>query len=1130
MRGRIAVALALALAAGCSGGGGRAKPDGGDAEGGDTAPETPIIGTAPPPMPDTGADHADAQPVGDAPSGGDAGLDGDAASGDATLDGDVASGDTVSDGDAGDAPGDVAAEPVPSLCEIAMETLTVPSGPVFGVFGVTSGARRNDVVSCGGDLLPPGPESIYTLQVDEAMMVEIRVDSDLWTVVALRGGCTGGVSEIACGEPGSAPPRIVDGAAGNVGGFAGFGGFGGPFPSADGGFAGASGSFDAPGSFDGGGSDANDASAADASAIPASFTSSAMVRARLKPGTYTILVDQPFNFSFDPAAYYALTVRSVTSVKNASCASPMLLSNPATASSQELDFASAPSIGCGTTPGTALYYSIGVGSGQRLTARATPNFFGDQVWQPRMEVFASCSTATCLAEGHASAGTTQQLDWINNGPNWRLVLVAVSSDTPSAGARFDLTMSVDDQRATCSRPTAVSDGTILLNQDVLGSLPPDHPTCNGATDHALYYAAQLLPQQQIDVAVVGSSSQTASSSPAFVAIRRGCDSRDCVGGYTEASFTNTSNETMVVIIEAFPINKFSHDTTFDLHVSIPLPPPSIIVVAADSLVTSESGTTVTFQVKLGSPPTADVTIPLSSDRPTEGSVSPASLVFTTTNWDQPQTVTIKGVDDQVSYGPQPYNILTGAATSSDPRYDGLDADDVAVTNLDDDAGLVLVGAESIVTTEWGGSTTFQVRLDRQPSAPVHVPFASTDTTEGTVSPAELVFTSSDWNTPKEVTVTGVDDVLVDGTQAYAISIGPLTSTDPFYAGLAPPALVAHNRDDDFKPVSPKLVSGNHVCQMSSRQQVAVDDFGTICVAVRCEAGILTFASSDGGATFSDPVTIPNTETVKDVRLAAGRGGVVYLFYDGQSVGALFTLTRDGGVSWAPAKQIQAPSTNGNQVGSVRIGAGADTVVLGLSAFEGGRTTLLWHSFNAGRSFAPHVAINSFNTDLFVRPDGKTVWLNTDIQLRKSTDGGVTFTFAGTPGDDTNTTNADMNDTSLFAGAFSQLALVDLTIATGDGGFGGAGGGQVLATRFLSTGLSSVLDVKADAAGNVFLLGDTDAGNLRVARKAAADTTVGDPKSIGPRGDAAGLVTLSPTIVGAVFSSGNLILFASTTAP
>ena len=103
---------------------------------------------------------------------------------------------------------------------------------------------------------------------------------------------------------------------------------------------------------------------------------------------------------------------------------------------------------------------------------------------------------------------------------------------------------------------------------------------------------------------------------------------------------------------------------------------------------------------LNTQPTADVTIALSSSDTTEGTVGPASLTFTTANWNMAQTVTVTGVDDAVVDGPQAYMIVTAAAVSTDPNYTGANAADVAVSNTDNDgAGITVTPTAGLVTTE-----------------------------------------------------------------------------------------------------------------------------------------------------------------------------------------------------------------------------------------------------------------------------------------------------------------------------------------------------------------------------------------------------------------------------------------------
>jgi hypothetical protein len=107
------------------------------------------------------------------------------------------------------------------------------------------------------------------------------------------------------------------------------------------------------------------------------------------------------------------------------------------------------------------------------------------------------------------------------------------------------------------------------------------------------------------------------------------------------------------------------------------------VVAPTAVATTEAGGTATFTVRLTTQPTADATVSVASNDPTEGTVAPSSLVFTAANWQTPQTVTVTGVDDTTDDGGIGYTIVT-AATSADPAYNGITVADVAVTNADND--------------------------------------------------------------------------------------------------------------------------------------------------------------------------------------------------------------------------------------------------------------------------------------------------------------------------------------------------------------------------------------------------------------------------------------------------------------
>ena len=106
------------------------------------------------------------------------------------------------------------------------------------------------------------------------------------------------------------------------------------------------------------------------------------------------------------------------------------------------------------------------------------------------------------------------------------------------------------------------------------------------------------------------------------------------------------------------------------------------VTPLSGLVTTEAGATATFSMVLVAKPTADVTIGITTSDVTEGTVSVASVTFTSGNWSQPQVVTVTGKDDVLVDGDVTYSVVTSAAVSSDPVYGGMDVPDVSVINRD----------------------------------------------------------------------------------------------------------------------------------------------------------------------------------------------------------------------------------------------------------------------------------------------------------------------------------------------------------------------------------------------------------------------------------------------------------------
>ncbi|MCA9096820.1 MAG: hypothetical protein KDA36_00465 [Planctomycetaceae bacterium] len=140
--------------------------------------------------------------------------------------------------------------------------------------------------------------------------------------------------------------------------------------------------------------------------------------------------------------------------------------------------------------------------------------------------------------------------------------------------------------------------------------------------------------------------------------------------------------------------------------------PGITIDDLTELVTDETGGSATFQVSLLSQPTSPVVIQIISNDVSEGRPAVGILVFTTTNWNVPQVVTIEGVDDILDDDDVEYSI-SFFAFSDDPNYDLGTFDSRTLTNEDDDQ--VPVALNDFVDTD--EDTAVRISVADNDSAP-----------------------------------------------------------------------------------------------------------------------------------------------------------------------------------------------------------------------------------------------------------------------------------------------------------------------------------------------------------------------------------------------------------------------------
>ena len=264
----------------------------------------------------------------------------------------------------------------------------------------------------------------------------------------------------------------------------------------------------------------------------------------------------------------------------------------------------------------------------------------------------------------------------------------------------------------------------------------------------------------------------------------------------------------------------------------------ISVLPTSGLTTTEAGGEATFNVRLNSQPTSNVTITLSTSDPTEGTLLTSSLTFTSGDWDQPKPVTVRGVDDLVDDGDVDYDVITAAAVSGDTQYSGLDAANVRVRNANDDtAAFEIRWTDPPITTESGGAWTFEIRLKVQPAAAVVLSIDSLDDTEGSVDKNVYSLTTSNWHDWVPITVTGLDDALLDRYVDYILRI-TASSQDPAYDGLQQD-LTMRNLDDDTPGITVTPTTTT-----SSSSPLIINESGTATFTVRLDARPTTDVTID----------------------------------------------------------------------------------------------------------------------------------------------------------------------------------------------------------------------------------------------------------------------------------------------
>ena len=106
-------------------------------------------------------------------------------------------------------------------------------------------------------------------------------------------------------------------------------------------------------------------------------------------------------------------------------------------------------------------------------------------------------------------------------------------------------------------------------------------------------------------------------------------------------------------------------------------------VSKNEAAVAEGGAGDSYTLVLTSQPTANVTVNITSTPASQVVATPSSAVFTSTNWNQPQTIVLSAVDDAVYETALTATVLH-SITTTDTYYSTLTTPAVSVTITDDD--------------------------------------------------------------------------------------------------------------------------------------------------------------------------------------------------------------------------------------------------------------------------------------------------------------------------------------------------------------------------------------------------------------------------------------------------------------
>ena len=469
--------------------------------------------------------------------------------------------------------------------------------------------------------------------------------------------------------------------------------------------------------------------------------------------------------------------------------------------------------------------------------------------QPTAEVTVDIS-------GHVGTDVTLSETTLTFRPdNWNtpqtVTVSAARDDDAAADDAITLSHAVSSADDPLYNGIAADSVTVTITEDDTAGVSIDPTTLTVPEDGSGAYTVVLTtrPSADVTVTISGHAGSDVTVAPTTLTFTAGnWDVAQTITVSAEQDDDAAGDEAVTLSHAVNGTGEYAAVTAGSVVVTIDEDDTAGVSIDPTTLTVPE-GSSDTYTVVLTTRPTADVTIDISGHADTDITLSNDSLTFTAANWETPQTVTVNAAEDADALADDA--VTLSHAVSGSGGYASVTADSVTVTITEDDTAGVSINPTALTVTE-GGSGTYTVVLDTQPTGDVTVTISGHDGSDVSVDKTTLTFMAENWSTPQTVTVSADQDD--DATTDAAVTLRHTVSGADEYASVIAESVTVTITETDFPkvtvdPHSLEIVegsSGSYTVVLTTRPNADVT------IAISGQAG--TDVSVSGETLTNDVLT------------------------------------------------------------------------------------------------------------------------------------------------------------------------------------------------------------------------------------------------------------------------------------